>query len=53
VRKLHNEEFHNLYPSPNIINKFESRRMRWAEHLARMMEEKKNEESVSVGKSEG
>jgi hypothetical protein len=33
-RKLHNEELHNLYPSPNIIRM--SRRMRWAGHVARM-----------------
>jgi hypothetical protein len=30
-RRLHNEELHNLYFSPNII-----RRMRWAGHVARM-----------------
>jgi hypothetical protein len=27
-RKLHNEELHNLYPSPNIIRMIISRRMR-------------------------
>jgi hypothetical protein len=26
-RKLHNEEFHNLYSSPNIITMMKSRRM--------------------------
>jgi hypothetical protein len=35
-RKLHNEELHNLYSSPNIIRMIKSRRMRWAGHLARM-----------------
>jgi hypothetical protein len=35
-RKLHNEEFHNLYSSPNIITMIKSRRMRWAGHVARM-----------------
>jgi hypothetical protein len=30
-RKLHNEELHNLYSSPNII-----RIMRWEGHVARM-----------------
>jgi hypothetical protein len=35
-RKLHNEELHNLYPSPNIIRMIKSRRMRWAGHVARM-----------------
>jgi hypothetical protein len=35
-RKLHNEELHNLYYSPNIIRMIKSRRMRWAGHVARM-----------------
>jgi hypothetical protein len=30
-RKLHNEELHNLYFSPNIIT---MRMMRWAGHVA-------------------
>jgi hypothetical protein len=29
-RKLHNEELHNLYFSPNIIIMVKSKRMRWA-----------------------
>jgi hypothetical protein len=29
-RKLHNEELHNLYSSPNIERVIKSRRMRWA-----------------------
>jgi hypothetical protein len=33
-RKLHNEELHNLYSSPSIIRVTESRRMRWAGHVA-------------------
>jgi hypothetical protein len=37
-RKLHNEELHNLYSSPNIIRMIKSRRMRWAGHVARMRE---------------
>jgi hypothetical protein len=36
--KLHNEKFHNLYSSPNIIRVIKSRRMSWAEHVARMAE---------------
>jgi hypothetical protein len=33
-RKLHNEELHNLYSSPNIMRMIRSRRMRWARHVA-------------------
>jgi hypothetical protein len=29
-RKLHNEELHNFYSSPNIIRTIMSMRMRWA-----------------------
>ena len=34
-RKLHIEEFKNLYSSPNIIQVIKSRRMRRAGHVAR------------------
>jgi hypothetical protein len=34
--KLHNEKFNNLYSSPDIIRVINSRRMRWAGHVARM-----------------
>jgi hypothetical protein len=33
-RRLHNEELHNLYVSPNIMRVIKSRRMRWAGHVA-------------------
>jgi hypothetical protein len=33
-RKLHNEELHNLYSSPNIIRQIKSRRMKGARHVA-------------------
>jgi hypothetical protein len=39
-RKLHNEELHNLYSSPNIIRMIKSRRMRCAGHIARMGEKR-------------
>jgi hypothetical protein len=50
-RKLHNEELHNLYSSPDI-RQMKLRRMRWAGHVARMGEERKVYK-VSVGKPEG
>jgi hypothetical protein len=37
-RKLHNDELHSLYSSPNIVRVIKSRRMRWAGHVARMGE---------------
>jgi hypothetical protein len=33
-RRLHNEELHALYFSPNIIRVIRSRRLRWAGHTA-------------------
>jgi hypothetical protein len=51
-RKLHSEELHNLYSSPNIISQIKSRRMRWAGHVARMGKERKMYK-VSVGKPKG
>jgi len=37
-RKLHNEKLNDLYCSPDIVRVIESRRMRWAGHVARMGE---------------
>jgi hypothetical protein len=34
-RKLHNEELHDLYSSPNILRVIKSRRMRCVGHVAR------------------
>jgi hypothetical protein len=34
--KLHSEELHDLYPSPNILRVIKSRRMVWAWHVARL-----------------
>jgi hypothetical protein len=39
-RRLHNEELNDLYSSPNIMRVIKSRRMRWAGHVARMVEER-------------
>ena len=35
-RRLHNEELHTLYRSPNIVRVIKSRRLRWASHVTRM-----------------
>jgi hypothetical protein len=51
-RKLHNEELHNLYSSPNIIRMIETRSMRWTGHVARMGETR-NACRILVGKPEG
>jgi len=48
-RKLHNEEFNDLYSSPNVILVIKSR-MRWVGHVARMG---KGIYRVLVGKPEG
>ena len=37
-RRLHNDELHSLYRSPNIVRVIKSRRLRWAGHIARMEE---------------
>jgi hypothetical protein len=51
-RKLHNEELHNLYSSPNIIRMTKSRRMRWAGHVAQMRAQR-NAYRILVRKPEG
>jgi hypothetical protein len=49
-RKLHNEEFHDMYSSPpSIIRIIKSRRMRWVGHVA-LMGEKKNTYRLLVRK---
>jgi hypothetical protein len=37
-RKLHEEELHNSYSSPDTLRIIKSRRMRWTGHVARMGE---------------
>ena len=51
-RRLHNEELNGLYSSPNIVRVIQSRRMRWAGHVARMGEERRVHR-VLVAKPEG
>jgi hypothetical protein len=51
-RKLHNDELHSLYSSPNIVRVIKSRRMRWAGHVA-CMEEGRGVYRVLVSRPEG
>jgi hypothetical protein len=51
-RKLHEEELHSFHSSPSIIRIIKSRRMRWAGHVARIVE-KRIAYSIFVGKPEG
>jgi len=48
-RRLHNEELHKLYTSPNIISVIKSRRMKWMGHVTHM-EEMRNAYNILVGK---
>jgi len=50
--RLHNEELNDLYSSPNIVRVIKWRRMRWAGHVARMVEER-GLYRVLLGKPEG
>jgi hypothetical protein len=50
-RKLHNDELHNLYFSPNIVSVIKSRRLRWVGHAR--MGEGRGVYKVLVGKPEG
>jgi hypothetical protein len=51
-RRLHYEELIDLYSSPNIIRVMKSRRMMWAEHVARMGEGR-GAYRILVGRPEG
>jgi hypothetical protein len=51
-RRLHNEELHNLYASPNIVRVNIEKRMRWAGHIARMGA-MRNAYRILVGKHKG
>jgi hypothetical protein len=51
-RKLHNDELHSLYSSPNIVRETKSRRVRWTGHVARMGEGR-GIYRVLVGRPEG
>jgi hypothetical protein len=51
-RKLHIEELHDMYSSPNIIRIIKPRRMRLTGHVVRMGE-RKGAHRVLVGEIEG
>jgi hypothetical protein len=51
-RKLHNDEIHSLYSSPNIVRVPKTRKLRWAGHVARMWEGR-GVYRIFVGKPEG
>jgi hypothetical protein len=51
-RKRHNEELRDLYSSPSIIRIFKLRKMRWAGHVARVLE-KRHVYCLLVGEPEG
>ena len=51
-RTLHNEEFNDLYSSPNVVRVIKSRRMSWAGHVVHMGERRGIYRFV-VGKPEG
>jgi len=51
-RILHKKKLHELYLSPNIIRVIKSRRIRWAQNVARM-QMRTSAYRVLVGKPEG
>jgi hypothetical protein len=51
-RKLHNDELHSLYSSPNIVRVIKARRLRWTGHVA-CMGEGRGIYRVLVGRPEG
>jgi hypothetical protein len=51
-KTLHNEQLHNLYPSPSIIRMIKPRSVRWAGRVERIRK-KRDAFRILVGKSEG
>jgi hypothetical protein len=51
-RKLHNDELHSLYSSPNVVRVIKSRRVRYAEDVA-CKREGRGVYRVLVGRPEG
>ena len=52
LRRLHSEELHSLYRSPNIVRVIKSRRLRWAGHVVKM-EERRSGFKISTGTPAG
>jgi hypothetical protein len=53
---MYNEELHNIYASPNVIMVIKSRRIRGAEHVARIGKGKRRGDKcikILFGKSKG
>jgi len=50
-RRLHKEELHYLYASPNVIKVIKLRRIKWAGHVA-CMEEMRNVYKIFIVKHE-
>jgi hypothetical protein len=48
---MHNDEFHNLYTSADIIGVIKSRRFRWVGHVARVGE-MRNDYKILDGETE-
>ena len=51
-KRLHNEELHSWYRSPNIVRVIKSRRLGWAGHVSRM-EEGRSDFKILTGKPTG
>ena len=52
VCRVHSEELHRFYRSPNIVRLVKSRRLRWVGHVARM-EEGRSAFKMLTGKHAG
>ena len=50
-RRLHNEELHSMYCSPNVVRVIKSRRLRWADHVTKM-EEGRSAFKILTGRKE-
>ena len=52
MRRLHNEELHSLYRSPNTVRVIQFRILRWADHSARNEEGRRAVKNLT-GKPKG